>query len=377
MLAYYETPRRASKTKTKQIMARLALAGGLLLLAAGAFAAQVGIGGQRLPNHTHSAYGDGGLLPGVNVNGPLLVNTNNVGNIVVSTGLAGSIFLWSPSRSNLTAGLFTTSEGAYRVNLGSYTFNLGAENKAQAHYSGILGYGNYITGWRYNSFILGSYMNVTASNAFAIGNGDNLYRSVNASTNTIKIFNVNIDPIMTFSSYTAVGIGTTTPRADLLLDVAGNLRASSFYGDGGNLTFSTPIVKGSYTSPTSAIADYTFTNTTYVGNTCVPGSTITITTTGGPLVVFFNGSTNNTMLGALTRLSFKLDGSAYLGTNSASAPGEPAISYPVNASWLRITLPLAAGSHTLCLDALVTGGTGGVYGAGYAVLSQFGAWELR
>jgi hypothetical protein len=66
-----------------------------------------------------------------------------------------------------------------------------------------------------------------------IGNGDNLYRSINNSTNTIKIYNVATAPAITIAdpaSYTVtskVGIGTETPAYKL--DVAGDLNADHIY----------------------------------------------------------------------------------------------------------------------------------------------------
>lgn len=265
----YELFKFQRPTNYRRNMARAALIVGALLIAAGvvtAFAGQSGMGiSNRLPAHQHRNSSDGSVLQGLNPVGPLLINTNNAGNITVSDTLAGSVFLYQPQFASLWAGSYTTSQGAYKVNRGSYTFNLGSENIAQAHYSGVLGYGNYLTGFRYNSYAIGNYMNVSANNALAIGNGDNLYRSVNASTNTIKIFNVNVEPIMTFSSYTAVGIGTTTPDTSAALHVNGKVRAVSFQGDGSAIT-------GIPTNADIARTTYTFTAAMSVQNSLTVSS---------------------------------------------------------------------------------------------------------
>ena len=261
----------------KKIAARVALVVGTALMALGigglAFGAQTGVFiGNRLVDHQHTTSGDGGILQGLSPVGNFYINTNNAGNINVSSAAAGNIFLWEPVRASFFAGRFTTPKfGAYAVNRGSYSITLGADNKNAAHYSGILGYGNTNEGMRFNSYIFGNYMRNTANNAILIGNGDNLYTSVNNSTNTIKFYNVATEPAMTIAptaSYSVtsnIGIGISSPAYKL--DVNGEVNSSGYYVNG-NLISTSPVMD---TARVSKAGD------TMTGQLTLQGSSLTVT----------------------------------------------------------------------------------------------------
>lgn len=133
-----------------------------------------------------------------------------------------------------------------------------------------------------------------------------------------------------------------------------------------------PIVSSS----TFIVGTPTWSNTTYAGNTCVVGSTLTITTNGGRVMVGFAGPVLNNTNAQATHFAVKTDG-AYWGTNTESITFVqfPSGNYVVNNSFTVITPVLTAGSHSFCLDARVSGGTGTIYVSN--VKAQFWVTELR
>ncbi len=131
----------------------------------------------------------------------------------------------------------------------------------------------------------------------------------------------------------------------------GSVTVSSFTVLGGAVT-------GIRNSSSTLITDaYTTTQTSMVN--CVTGSTLTITTTGGPVQVNFVGSGSANTVKHITA-GFLLDGGYVLGQSTSKGIINivtPTGNYMQNMSFSAITTPLSPGSHSFCLAFFTEGDT--------------------
>ncbi len=122
--------------------------------------------------------------------------------------------------------------------------------------------------------------------------------------------------------------------------------------------------------------DYVFTNTTFMGNTCVLGSTLTIITNGGRVQATFSGALNASG-SLLISLGLKTDGVPWNGDYAITTISPGGAWWNTGASFSVITLPLPAGTHSFCLDTKIASGTGQLLADRAGIMPQFWVQELR
>ena len=188
----------------------------------------------------------------------------------------------------------------------------------------------------------------------------------------------------TFSGNTTLS-GSTTQSGDLTVTGRTQLSSTTVIGPvtftasvtaqvgvlmpGNQVTFTPALHNSSFT----VVPTGTFTNTTF--GPCV--STVTMTTSGGDLLAIFSGmiaiATSNTFY-----LSMLLDG-AFLSGHSATVgitgEGISSANEYANAGFSYHISGVSAGSHSLCLQVRLTGGTGTIDGT--STQAKFGAIELK
>lgn len=179
--------------------------------------------------------------------------------------------------------------------------------------------------------------------------------------------------------------GVDTMKADLRDDdntwSGTNTLSSTLTVNGQAIFTSSLTVRGlifgnvSASTSTTGIPEATFTNTTF--DRCVTGSTVTMTTTGRPVVVWFTGSTsiNAAVTGAV---SFMQDG-AFVSPLSSSIGVlgvGTSVDTEVNASFHFLVSSIAAGSHSWCLAVKTPSGTLTVKNDTLRI-NQFGAYEMK
>lgn len=116
----------------------------------------------------------------------------------------------------------------------------------------------------------------------------------------------------------------------------------------------------------------TWTNTAYAA--CK--TTVTITTTGNPVMVWFAGGVANTNASAITGLNFLVDGAFVSPWSSSLGIAEPVIpgaNQNAATSFSFLVGALSAASHSFCLAAHVNAGTGSFIGS----VGQFGVMEIK
>jgi hypothetical protein len=145
--------------------------------------------------------------------------------------------------------------------------------------------------------------------------------------------------------------------------VGDQLTAALWTAAADNLDFLRNPPSDIYT-PSLADANITTSSTTFVDLT---GFSITLTTQGGKILVFFRLRANSTNV----RWDVLLDGLSVTGDNDALGGVTPASTFGMNTCFL--ILAASAGVHTLKIQTRVTTGTLTVYPAG---LCQFAAWEI-
>lgn len=133
---------------------------------------------------------------------------------------------------------------------------------------------------------------------------------------------------------------------------------TTFTGDNtftGSVTVSsltaTGYVAGIHTSSTT---DLTYQDKDYATgtfNTCVDGSTVTITTTGGRLLVGYAGILAVTNTDYEAYLTVLLNGVSVTGTDSITQMSSHNGALPQNGSFTYLIDDVAAGTHSLCLAA--------------------------
>lgn len=101
---------------------------------------------------------------------------------------------------------------------------------------------------------------------------------------------------------------------------------------------------------------YTTTSTSFV-NVDGTNLSLTITTTGGDVMVGFNASFYNNASTAI-HLDVDVDGAREAGDDGIVHINEPAAPFWIPGSFVRLITGLSAGSHTFKLQWKVSGGTG-------------------
>jgi hypothetical protein len=155
--------------------------------------------------------------------------------------------------------------------------------------------------------------------------------------------------------------GTLPSRATMYFDAAGfDLYDDSAAGASIIKAKNMQTVASTQTVGISA----TWTATTF--GTCIDGSTVSVITGNNKAVVSFSGYLRNT-LGVYTYVSYLIDGA--FATNTSSTKGlagtyDPTATAPESVSFSHITDTLSAGSHSFCITAAVSGGTGSTGDAG-------------
>ena len=204
---------------------------------------------------------------------------------------------------------------------------------------------------------------------------------------------------MTVSGYIGVAASSTTPTSYVfridgpggylqfpdgtMQTSAGDVLLASTQTFTGANTFQssttfTGVVSGvSNSSSTLLSGGDTVTQTTFAN--CISGSTLTITTSGGRVMVGFSGAVRHNAAGGANFLGYKVDGvSVYGPTIGIINITTPQNNYDFNASFTHITGVLSAGSHSFCLDYRVSANEGTFQNAaGLRATPQFWVQELR
>lgn len=100
----------------------------------------------------------------------------------------------------------------------------------------------------------------------------------------------------------------------------------------------------------------TYTSATAGFTTCAAGSTITITTNGGPVLVGTSGWWENNTINEFCVASYLVDGAGVIGTEGLVATKQEVAGIYQLFSFTYPTLPLSAGVHTFCLSFRLQGG---------------------
>lgn len=93
---------------------------------------------------------------------------------------------------------------------------------------------------------------------------------------------------------------------------------------------------------------------TTLGNACVTGSTLTITTVGGPLFIVGSGSYSGNAANQQVNISVVVNG-AFVSNGIYSSNSYSLATVPVGWSFAYIH-PIAAGTHWVCLTGAIQGG---------------------
>lgn len=127
------------------------------------------------------------------------------------------------------------------------------------------------------------------------------------------------------------------------------------------ITFGNQLLNSSSTVINGG-ASYNFVNTGVVGNTCVTGSTLTLTMNGGRPEISFSGTVYNSTAGKLVCLGVKING-ATVGKSSKLCVqmGPSGGAYWANGSFTYMPDSTYTGTTTFCLDAFVDANTGTIY----------------
>ena len=111
---------------------------------------------------------------------------------------------------------------------------------------------------------------------------------------------------------------------------------------------------------------------------CYSGSTVTITTNGGRVLVSFSGTGSNATAGIQgITTGFLMDGAYTLGQSSTIGIQRgltQAADYAVPISWQVVTGNLSVGSHTFCLRVF---GDGATVGKLLSSVQQFWVQEIK
>ena len=97
------------------------------------------------------------------------------------------------------------------------------------------------------------------------------------------------------------------------------------------------------------VSDYATTSAAFV-DIDATNLSLTITTTGGDVVVGFVGAIKHTTAGALLYLDLELDGTRIGGDDGILVAQCPVNGYAVNMSFQYLITSLAAGTHTISLQ---------------------------
>lgn len=113
-------------------------------------------------------------------------------------------------------------------------------------------------------------------------------------------------------------------------------------------------------------SDYTTTSTSFV-NVDGTNLSLTITTTGGNVLIGFSGAVSNTAAGSVTYLDVEIDGVRFAGDDGVVGVAQNIANYSVNAGFVVLKTGLSAGSHTFKLQWKTFNNTSKLYaGAGTA-----------
>lgn len=144
----------------------------------------------------------------------------------------------------------------------------------------------------------------------------------------------------------------------------GSVTVSSFTVLNGGIT-------GVHNSSSTVIGSYSVTQNTF--SSCVTGSTLTITTNGGRVMVGFSGNASQSANAQAMYATYKVDG--VTTTSPIVKTAFTTAGYELNMSFLGITAPLSAGPHSFCLAIRNSGAASGTISGDSN--NQFWITELR
>ena len=135
----------------------------------------------------------------------------------------------------------------------------------------------------------------------------------------------------------------------------------------------------SNSSSTVVLSPYVVSNTTYAGNTCVTGSTLTVVSSGGRFLTGYTSVAFSGGVGVGAWVSMKIDGVAVATKDGLARTNIQSANVPLEISFTYMTPPLSVGSHTFCVDAKQVAGAYNLnYGSGSGDIdSQFWVMELK
>lgn len=174
----------------------------------------------------------------------------------------------------------------------------------------------------------------------------------------------------------AFSIGGSTFSVSMgSVSVGGLLKPSALgiqWSDGTVSTTAPQALTAPATAQTSIAAGTTWSNTFWAG--CLSGSTVTLTTTGGPLYVYGSGSIDPNASWNAAYVWFLLDG-AFVEGYSSTLPHMKEVAatsgFYMDATAGLLATNVSTGSHSLCLGAGASGY--GIFSTDYT----FGAIEIK
>lgn len=159
----------------------------------------------------------------------------------------------------------------------------------------------------------------------------------------------------TKSTFTASGSLIMSSTASITVP-GSSVTANSFYGDGSHLT---GIGNGISSTTTAGQGGFNFTTTQAAFSLCA--TTLTITTNGGPVAVWFSGAGASSQVTLSTiGLSVLQDGAFVSGYSSSvgfSAFSPTINTQEGNLGFYNVIAAPASGTHSYCLTAKISGGT--------------------
>lgn len=154
----------------------------------------------------------------------------------------------------------------------------------------------------------------------------------------------------------------------------GSVRVSSLTIVGGGIT------GVSNSSSTIFTTQFQTTQTSFIN--CVTGSTLTITTTGGRVMVGLANHCNSSAAYGICEVSYKIDGVSISSNSITNFQNDNTSNVTGNVSFTHLTDTLTAGSHSFCLDFKTNSATPGTSTLGTILNNrngrgQFWVQELR